>query len=144
MTAVSERDVVFTPFMRRVRAVLDGSASAPAALSLRPSELQRRANAVDSWVSLRARAEQVVAEANAMSGSAAPLVALIDETESGELAFSLRGADRWARLRLEMVGGQGFVELITWTGTSPAPLEPVDRRVLEDLVLGLIEPGELI
>jgi hypothetical protein len=135
---VSERDVVFTPFMLRVRATLDGeSALAPTAVE--PSTHRSRARAVDDWFSLRARAEQVVAEANAMLAGRSPLVDLDDEAGTGELAFVLRFGGRWARLSLAIAGLEGWVELRRSDGDpSSDPVEPVDPSVLEDLIIELL------
>jgi hypothetical protein len=140
MTTMSERDVVFTPFMRRVRALLDGDEAAPAQLPTRSSELRQRAAAVDTWFSLRTRSEQLVAEANAMMDGRCPLIDLVDESGTGELAFTLRHGRRWARLRVHDSGPAAFVELEPWTGRSAAPTEPVDGAALEDLLAQLIDP----
>ena len=70
---LSQRDVVFTPLMLRVRDVLDG-ADRSAPLRLRLSPVHPIAAATDEWFYLRARSEQVIAEANAMAvGRAAPV-----------------------------------------------------------------------
>ncbi len=140
MTAMSERDVVFTPFMRRVRAVLDGQEAPPAAVPTRTSDLRRHAAAVDAWFSLRTRAEQMMAEANAMLERRSRLIDLVDESGTGELAFTLRLGPRWARLSVHDSGQMGFVELEQWTGATAAPTEPVDLAALEDLLLQFIEP----
>ncbi|MGH8916979.1 MAG: hypothetical protein ACRD0H_01320, partial [Actinomycetes bacterium] len=85
---MSERDVVFTPFMLRVRDAVSGAA-APAAGGLRMHEspVQTVAVAVDEWFGLRARAEHQIAEANAMLDPAAPRIELHDEYGTGQLAF---------------------------------------------------------
>ena len=68
----SERDVVFTPFMLRVRATLDGEPDR-APLRLRSSELQPTANAEDELVALvRAAWRTRSAPASSPSGCAVP------------------------------------------------------------------------
>jgi hypothetical protein len=57
----SQRDVVFTPFMLRVRAAL-GGADERKPPRLRSSSLRPTAQANDDWVSQRARAEQAGVE----------------------------------------------------------------------------------
>ena len=121
----SQRDVVFTPFMLRVRELLDGTdRSAP--LRLRSSTLQPFARATDEWFYLRARCEQVIAEANAMLTGRAELVDIEDEVGTGTLA---------------QAGRQGWVELERRHARSAQPLEPEDPDVLEDLVIELLGSG---
>jgi hypothetical protein len=133
---VSERDVVFTPFMLRVRATLDGTDTG-APPRLEPSRPRSRARAVDDWFALRARAEQVVAEANAM-GAGVPVVDLEDEVGTGELAFVLRVGPRWARLALRLSGREGWVDLRRNADPPGGPMEPADLAVLEDLIIDLL------
>ncbi|GEL18837.1 hypothetical protein [Pseudonocardia asaccharolytica] len=137
MREAGQRDVVFTPFMLRTRDVLDGEdRSTP--LRLRPSCLHPVARATDEWFYLRARSEQVIAEANAMlRGRAAP-VDLLDEYGTGELGFVLRRGDRSARIRLGQAGRQAWVELQRPYVADARPVEPEDPAVLEDLVVELL------
>jgi hypothetical protein len=133
----SERDVVFTPFMLRVRDVLDGGdRSVP--LRLRASSLHPVAHATDEWFYLRARSEQVIAEANAMLRGRAELVDLEDEYGTGVLAFVLRRGARSARVSLGQAGRQAWVELERRYVTGVQPVEPEDPAVLEDLVVELL------
>ena len=137
MTETSQRDVVFTPFMLRVRDVLDGvDRSAP--LRLRSSVLQSVARATDEWFYLRARSEQVIAEANAMLAGRAAVLDLQDEYGTGELAFVLRHGDRSARISMGMTGRQAWVELLRPYASDVRPVEPEDPVVLEDLVVDLL------
>ena len=134
---LSQRDVVFTPFMLRIRDVLDGTdRSAP--LRLRASSVHRVAEATDEWFYLRARSEQVIAEANAMlHGRAAP-VDLQDEYGTGELGFVLRQGTRSVRISLGRTGRQAWVELQRLYMTEASPVEPDEPSVLEDLVIELL------
>jgi hypothetical protein len=133
----SQRDVVFTPFMLRVRAALDGE-DRRVDLRLQPSALRAVANTTDEWVSLRARSEQVLAEANAMvQGSAAPLD-LEDEAGTGELAFVLRCRERFARISMRQAGRQSWLQFQRSYAPVAKPVEPEDPQVLEDLVIELL------
>ena len=124
--------------MLRVRDVLDG-ADRSAPLRLRLSPLHPIAEATDEWFYLRARSEQVIAEANAMAvGRAAP-VDLEDEYGTGAarlrpapgrpLGPHLHGPGR--------AGGVGGAAAAVGGGRA-APVEPEDQDVLEDLVVELL------
>ena len=134
---LSQRDVVFTPFMLRIRDMLDVTdRSAP--LRLRVSSLHPVAEAADEWFYLRARSEQVIAEANAMlHGRAAP-VDLQDEYGTGELGFVLRRGARSVRISLGRTGRQARVELQRRYVADARPVKPEEPAVLEDLVVELL------
>ena len=135
---LSQRDVVFTPLMLRVRDVLDG-ADRSAPLRLRLSPMHPIAEATDEWFYLRARSEQVIAEANAMAvGRAAP-VDLEDEFGTGQLGFVLRRGSRSVRICMGQTGREAWVELQRpSTAADEHPVEPEDQDVLEDLVVELL------
>jgi len=137
MVERSQRDVVFTPFMLRVRDLLEGAPS-PAPLRLRASSLQPIAAANDEWFYLRARSEQVIAEANAMIGSRAEPLNLQDEYGTGHLSFTLRYGDRTARISLGQTGRQAWVEMHRPYVGDLSAVEPEDPGVLEDLVVELL------
>jgi hypothetical protein len=134
---LSQRDVVFTPFMLRIRDMLDGR-DRPAPLRLRASSLRPVAEAVDEWFYLRARCEQVVAEANAMLHDRAAPVDLQDEYGTGELGFVVRRGARSVRISLGRTGRQAWVELQRPHVADARPVEPEDPAVLEDLVVELL------
>ena len=134
---LSQRDVVFTPLMLRVRDVLDG-ADRSAPLRLRLSPLHPIAEATDEWFYLRARSEQVIAEANAMAvGRAAP-VDLEDEYGTGQLGFVLRRGNRSVRICMGQAGREAWVELQRPSVAGEPPVEPEDQDVLEDVVVDLL------
>jgi hypothetical protein len=139
MTSQSQRDVVFTPFMLRVRATLDGE-NRRTPVRLRPSATQRLAWAADQWFYLRCRCEQVIAEANAMLSGRAALLDLTDEAGTGRLAFTLCWRDRSSCVWLGETGRQGWVQLERSYQPALQPEEPVDPSALEDLVIELLEP----
>ena len=134
---LSQRDVVFTPLMLRVRDVLDG-ADRSAPLRLRVSPIQPIAHATDEWFYLRARSEQVLAEANAMIGDRTDQVDLDDEYGTGQLGFVLRRGGRSVRICMGQSGRQAWVELQRPSAVDEAPVEPDDQDVLEDLVIQLL------
>jgi len=138
MTAESQRDVVFTPFMLRVRAVLDGE-NRLTPVPLKPSVWQRLAWAADEWFYLRCRSEQVIAEANAMLNGRAPALDLVDEVGTGRLAFTLSWGDRSCCVWLGQAGRQGWVQLERSYRPASQPAEPADSSALEDLVIELLE-----
>lgn len=134
---VSQRDVVFTPLMLRVRDVLDG-ADRSAPLRLRVSSIHPIAEATDAWFYLRARSEQVVAEANAMIGDRVDPVDLEDEYGTGQLGFVLRRGGRSVRICMVQSGRQAWVELQRPAAVDEVPVEPEDPAALEDLVVDLL------
>jgi hypothetical protein len=139
MRTQSQRDVVFTPFMLRVRAALDGE-NRRTPVRLKPSAARRLAWATDEWFYLRCRSEQVIAEANAMLNGRAPVLDLDDEVGTGRLAFTVSWGDRSSRVWLSETGRQGWVQLERSYQLALQPEEPADPSALEDLVLELLEP----
>jgi hypothetical protein len=141
----SQRDVVFTPLMLRVREAVRGAAAGESA-AVRVSTLHGIARANDEWVALRCRAEQVVAEANAMLASGLPRFELSDECDmtpdgAAMLAFTVSYGDRTFRLWLTQSGRQAWIELRrSWVDTAK-PLEPVDQAALEDLLVEILVGG---
>jgi hypothetical protein len=139
MPVESQRDVVFTPFMLRVRAVLDGE-DRRMPVRLEPSARRRLAWAADEWFYLRCRSEQVIAEANAMLNGRAELLDLRDEAGTGRLAFTLRYGERSARVWLGQAERQGWVQLERSYEPGCPPAKPEDPAALEDLVIELLGP----
>src|SRR5689334_6184368 len=137
----SQRDVVYTPFMLRVRDLLDGIDSR-VPLRLRTSCLHPIAHATDEWFYLRARSEQVIAEANSMLAGRVPGVDLRDEYGIDQLGFVLSRGDRSVRICLGQSGRQGWVELQRPPGAETGPVEPEDQEVLEDLIVELLAPRD--
>jgi hypothetical protein len=139
MRTESQRDVVFTPFMLRVRAALDGE-NRRTPVRLKPSAARRLAWAADEWFYLRCRSEQVIAEANAMLNGRAAVLDLTDEVGTGRLAFTLSWGDRSSCMWLGETGRQGWVQLERSYQRASQPEEPTDPSALEDLVIELLEP----
>lgn len=133
----SQRDVVFTPLMLRVRGVLggDGPGQAPRLVT----SFSRGIAAVnDEWVYLRCRAEQVIAEANSMMPPGSDTFDVIDEYGTGELGFVLRLGARSIRISMERSGRQGWVELVRSYLPGDELVEPGEGAVLEDLIAEML------
>lgn len=69
------------------------------------------AAAADEWFSLRAGAEQLVAEANGALAGRARMVELVDEAGTGVLAFVLRHGSRSVRVSMGRHRRRGWVEV---------------------------------
>jgi hypothetical protein len=138
---MSQRDVVFTPFMLRVRETMSGTTDEDVTLHYETSRPTSIAVAVDEWFMLRARAEHVIAEANAMLDPGVERIALDDEYGTGRLAFVLRWSNRSYRLLVhEDVGARtGQVEMDGPTRVTDL-VKPVDHAFLEDLAVALLDP----
>jgi len=139
----SQRDVVFTPFMLRVREAVGHDVVAPTVLHMEASRPTSIAVAVDEWFGLRARAEHVISEANGMLDPDAERIALDDEYGTGNLAFTLRWRERALRICVQadpahrghvVVDDPGWVEQRAVAGH----LKPVDQQFLEDLAVSLL------
>lgn len=138
MTTASQRDVVFTPLMLRVRETLDGAGDPPAP-RLQPSVARGVAQAIDEWFYLRCRCEQVLAEANAMLGGRADPLDLDDEFGTGRLGFTFGSRRRSVYISLGQAGRTGWVELTrSYAPDDPQPVEPESPDVLEDLAVEII------
>jgi hypothetical protein len=137
---VSERDVVFTPFMLRVRETLNGASGECVTLHYEASRPARIAVAVDEWFSLRARAEHVIAEANAMLDPGSDRIRLEDEFGTGQLAFVLGWRERSCRVLVHQDLAAHLARVEVQDSTRHRALKPVDQTFLEDLALSLLSP----
>ena len=137
----SQRDVVFTPLMLRCREAASG-VDVRVPLRLKSSFLRAVRHVNDDWVGQRARAEQVIAEANAMLNGRTELIGLDDRIGAAGLAFTVSRLDRTAQITMRFVDRQAWLELERSYAPSTAPAELVDLQVLEDLVIELIFDGK--
>jgi hypothetical protein len=140
----SQRDVVFTPIMLRVREAVHGTGESGAPASVRVSVIHPIAEANDEWVYLRCRGEQVIAEANSMiQDPALPRFELVDEIGidaegAAQLAFVVSYGPRSFRLWLAQSDRRAWIELErSWVPTTQQ-LEPTDPAVLEDLLVDIL------
>jgi hypothetical protein len=140
----SQRDVVFTPFMITVREVAAGRPAELRKPRLTASDPASVAVAVDEWFGLRARAEQVVAEANSMLDDATERIVLDDEAGPDELAFVIRWQGRSMRLHVREDGddaGPLSVRVAVDRPGDGRPVKPRDLGFLEDLVVDMVATG---
>jgi hypothetical protein len=136
----SQRDVVFTPLMLRCREAATG-VDVRVPLRLKPCSLRAVRHANDDWVGQRARAEQVIAEANAMLNGRTELIGLDDRIDAAGLSFTVSRVGRTAEITMRFVGRQAWLELERSYTHGAAPVELVDLQGLEDLVVELIFDG---
>jgi len=136
----SQRDVVFTPLMLRCREAASG-VDVRVPLRLKPSFLRAVRHVNDDWVGQRARAEQVIAEANAMLLGRTERVGLDDRIDDAGLAFTLSRLDRTATITMRFVNRRAWLELERSYARSAVPVELVELQVLEDLVVELVFDG---
>jgi len=90
------------------------------------------AAAADEWFALRARAEQLVAEANAALAGRTPPLDLVDEAGRGELAFVVRHGAGSVRVAMRRYRRRGWVDVDAEPGRDPA---------IEDLINDMLTPG---
>lgn len=135
----SQRDVVFTPFMLRMREAVRGG-DAPAVLHFEPSRPTGIAVAVDEWFYLRAKAEHVLCEANAMLDADAERIELEDEFGTGHLSFTMRWRDRSVRIGVgidDLHTAHVRTEESSWSAGGP-DVKPTDEDFMEDLAVALV------
>lgn len=134
----SQRDVVFTPFMLRVRDAVNGTSTEPTTLRFEPSGVCSIAVAVDEWFGLRAYAEHVIAEANAMLDADTERITLQDEYGTGVLAFALGWRGRRFRLLVhaDTPGHTGRLEV--GDDLDARPEKPVEQRALDDVIIDML------
>jgi len=89
------------------------------------------AAAADEWFALRARAEQLVAEANAALAGRTPPLDLVDEAGTGELAFVVRHGAGSLRVAMGRHRRRGWLDV---------DAEPGDDSALEDLINEMLTP----
>lgn len=139
----SQRDVVFTPFMLRVRAAVEVELDEPTVLHIEPSAPEAIAVTVFEWFELRTLAEHVLCEANAMLAEDAERIQLVDEYGTDELAFTISWKDRSVRLAVhEDAGRTAHIQTTEsgWTGHAQysADTKPASDKFLEDLAVALL------
>ncbi|MGW7410442.1 hypothetical protein ACWGI9_43415 [Streptomyces sp. NPDC054833] len=129
-----------TPFMLSVAEVLgqDPAAGAPPVPGTRPSEPTSTGTGADRQVAVRALAEQLVCEANAVLAEADDHLALTDELSVGELAFSVHYRGRTARVSTRFSDGTAYGRLVGDGLTATEPRELNGPEALTDLLLMLL------
>jgi hypothetical protein len=132
-------------FMERVQRFVEGD-EAPRPLRTIVRAPRSLADATDEWVALRATAEQVVSEANAVAPAGWEPVRLEDEparpaaTGSLALGFTLRGAGGEVHVTMRSEGGLAWVGCEGSLAGLDGSTELAEPDVLEDVVLALLRP----
>ncbi len=104
-----------TPFMSAVQDVLsqtDPASSTAVPLETEASRIRPAAVAADTHLAIRAEAEQLVSEANAVLRDHGEVISLIDGCGPGVLAFTLRYRDRAVRVETAITGGRALSRLV--------------------------------
>ncbi|MES4889579.1 hypothetical protein [Streptomyces sp. NPDC096012] len=133
-----------TPFMVRVHQVVTGSPHTDHTPELMESVPRTIGQGTHEHVELRALAEQLVAEANAvLSGLTGEPIRLQDGSGTRDQTFSLSRAGNWATVTTSYDGG---VALAGLSGPAfPAPRrELAGEDALADLILTLVAPGRRV
>lgn len=107
-SAVTGDTACMTSFMAAVEEVLEGHRPPPPSTS--PSSARCVAVAVDGQVFLRAAAEQLVSEANAVLGDRGS-IHLSDEQVEGRLGFALSYRNRGVHLSTDLSGRSGLARV---------------------------------
>ena len=135
-----------TPFMMRVAelvgADIDEEVSEPLAYRTRPSSAVSAGIGADKHVGIRALAEQLLCEANAVLDDSDDQMGLFDEATDGELAFTVTYRNRAVRVSTKFEDGKAYGRLIG-DGVEPGAdreLEGPDA-VADLLVLLLVSAG---
>lgn len=120
-----------TPFMLAVAALLDRQpdeqADAGPALAMSSSYTLPIPAAIDTHLNLRAHAEQLVSEANAVLRHRGEVIVLEDSCGPGVLAFTLAYRDQAIWVGTEIAGDRA--RLVT-AGTEVPAGQPPDRQPL--------------
>jgi hypothetical protein len=125
--------------MLAVQSLLDGEeAPVPVTEPATPSSV---AVATDGQVIIRSLAEQMVSEANAILREHGEVFSLVDDSDAGELAFTVGFSERSARIRTVMSGREALFQLHIAGEPEHEPRRLASEEDLRALLLSLlIEP----
>ncbi len=129
-----------TPFMVRVAEVVEAEVDPdelpmPTLQATRPWGI---GEGTERQIAIRAQAEQLVCEANAVLVGAGDHLSLDDEVGGEELAFSIRYRGRAARVSTSYFGHQAYGQIIADGIEAGEPRELVGPEALPDLIMLLI------
>jgi hypothetical protein len=125
-----------TPFMLAVQALLDGE-EVPKPTT-EPSQTRSIAVATDTQFIARSLAEQLVSEANAILAEHGNRITLVDDSEFGELGFTLGYRDRSARVQTVLSGHTAVGRLVLPGRSEDEPRQLTTGDELQALVLSLL------
>jgi hypothetical protein len=134
-----------TPFMIRIAELIGAetdSVDEPLQYRTRSSSPVLASVGADKHVAIRALAEQLVCEANAVLAEAEDHLGLFDEATDAELAFSVTYRQRAVRFSTRFTDGRAFARLVG-DGIGPGEARELDgpEAVADLLVLLLVTAG---
>ncbi len=134
-----------TPFMLRVAELLsrDAEFDEPPVPGTRTSVPTSVGLGADRQVAIRALAEQLVCEANAVLAAADARLSLSDEISGDELAFSVRYRGRSARVSTRFAGGAAYGQLLGGGVEYAEPRELQGPEALPDLLMLLLAESDV-
>lgn len=129
-----------TLFMNRVADLIGGDAEVevPPMPPTRISQRIASMEGADRQVALRALAEQLVCEANAVMAHEAELMSLTDETLPDELAFNVTYRGRAVRVSTKFTDHTAYARLVGDGFEFEEPRELDDPEALPDLMIRLL------
>lgn len=134
-----------TPFMIRVAEAvgMDFEAEEWPVPATRPSVATPVNEGTDRHVNLRAYAEQLVCEANAVLDHADDHMSLVDEFGGEELAFLIRYHGRAVRVSTRYLGGAAYGQLVGDGIPHEEPRELEGPQAIPDLLMMLLLESSL-
>ena len=134
-----------TAFMQRIATIV-GSDTEPAKIPMPTTRISERiatGTGADRQVAIRALAEQLVSEANAVLDQSDDRLALTDETLPSELAFQVRYRGRAARVSTTFADGTAYGLLVGDGFESELPQELDGPQALPDLIVRLLLESDI-
>jgi hypothetical protein len=134
-----------TPFMLRVAELVGAETDRadPLSYRTRPSVPMTAGAGADRHVAVRALAEQLLCEANAVLAEQDDHLALVDEALPDELRFSVLYRGRCVRVSTEFVNGKAIGRLIGDGAPPGPPRELASPDDVADLLLQLLATSGL-
>lgn len=134
-----------TPFMMRIAELVGAEVDEveePLTYRTRLSSAVTASVGADQHVAIRALAEQLLCEANAVLADSDDQLGLFDEVADGELAFSITFRNRAVRVSTKFEDGKAYGRLVG-DGVEPGPDRELDGpdAVADLLVLLLVSAG---
>lgn len=126
-----------TPFMWRVAELVGAETDDMPQVATTPSVFRSVSEGADRQGEMRALAEQLVSEANAVLSAASESMTLDDELEPDSLSFVIGFAGRQARITTRIADKRSFGQLIGEGAEGADPQELADDA-LEELILLLV------
>ncbi|NNG18940.1 hypothetical protein HJ590_05010 [Naumannella sp. ID2617S] len=134
-----------TFFMNRLAQVLSGEESTEEVPTptLRPSRPGAVNEGVDKQIALRALAEQLVCEANAVIDDPAAHLTLHDEVGGNELSFTIRCGVHAARVTTVIDSAGAHGQIVSDNLPNEEPYELIGPEALPDLIIRLCLVADL-